>query len=97
MTDAELKILREAAVGPVRGDRAGDHVALDVTSAAVSRNGSGWTRVGEHEAQGWVDNLKESARTVMLYDREVVTAVRFSEVMAVRWRNAREVTTVRER
>jgi hypothetical protein len=95
VTDAELAILREAAIGPVRGARAGEHVTLEVAAAAVSRNGSEWERVGAHEAQGWVDNLTDA--TVMLYDREVVTAVRFYEVMAVRWRQAREVMTVRQK
>lgn len=89
MTDAELDILREAAIGPVRGLRAGDHVTVEHVHAVRSTNGGGWQHVDVSEATGWVDNLDESGGTVMLYDREVVTAVRFSEVVAVRWRQGR--------
>lgn len=90
MTDAELDILREAAIGKVRGPRAGEHVTVEVIRAVQSRNGSGWRHMGAETVHGWVDNLDESGMSFMLYAGEVVTAVRFSEALAVRWRMARE-------
>lgn len=92
MTDAELQVLRDAAIGPERGPRAGEHVAIVSTGGAVAREPAPeWGRVPLDDtpfiALGYVDNLDEHGGTVMVYGREETWALRFWEIEQVGWRD----------
>lgn len=93
MTNAELDVLRHAAIGKELGSRAGEHVVVDYEAAAFSdcNGGEGWQRVSAGAATGWVDNLDEHAGTVMIYGPMRTWALRFWEIRSVHWRPAKLV------
>jgi len=94
MTDAEIALLEDVAVGHPKATRPGQIVQVQVNGAAYSCCGKGWRRRDGYlqKYRGYVDNLQlpegEAAGTFMLYSQGIgtmtyVVALRFFEVEEV--------------